>query len=211
MQCLILFLSEKSKYHHEKFKRMRSIKELIKVRSLILPVKKEVPVPTEINWNIDLGLDDTNIRKLKKISKWLQLDDESKTVHRILFDGASVAGKTKAVKLIAKQHGLAVYRIKLSEVLSKNSKETEKNLKAIFDAASTKNWILFFDEADALFGKRTDVGNAHDRYANKETSYLLQKLEEYKGLVIFNCKECKGTDRGLAKLFQSVVHFPVKS
>lgn len=190
---------------------MKAIKELIKVRSLIQPAKKEKISSKEINWNIDLGLDEANMRKVKKINKWLQQPDELKPLYKILFDGSSVAAKTKAVKMIAKQNRLDIYRVKLSEIVSKNIADTKKNVDKIFDAASTKNWILFFDEADALFGKRTNVGDAHDRYANQEISYLLQKSDAYKGVVIFNCKERKGSDKGLAKYFQTVVHFPVKS
>lgn len=83
-----------------------------------------------------------------------------------------------------KQH---LYRVDLAAVMSKYIGETEKNLDNIFDKAQNNNWILFFDEADALFGKRTGVKDAHDRYANQEVSYLMQRLEKHKGVVIVNC------------------------
>lgn len=92
--------------------------------------------------------------------------------------------KTETVQWIGKELNQRVYRIDLSRVVSKYIGETEKNLSRIFDAAENNNWILFFDEADALFDKRTDVKDAHDKYANQEVSYLLQRIEEYKGVAI---------------------------
>ncbi|HMU46796.1 MAG TPA: ATP-binding protein [Chitinophagaceae bacterium] len=92
--------------------------------------------------------------------------------------------KTETAQWIGKELNQRVYRIDLSMVVSKYIGETEKNLSKIFDAAENNKWILFFDEADALFGKRTDVKDAHDKYANQEVSYLLQRIEEYKGIAI---------------------------
>jgi len=102
----------------------------------------------------------------------------------VLFSGSSGAGKTMAAEVIAKESGLDLYKIDLSTVVSKYIGETEKILKKIFLEAETSNAILFFDEADALFGKRSEVKDAHDRYANIETNYLLQKMEEHEGIVI---------------------------
>lgn len=104
---------------------------------------------------------------------------------RVLFYGAPGTGKTLTATLLGKEAKLPVYRIDLSLVVSKYIGETEKNLEKVFDLAGNKNWILFFDEADALFGKRTSVKDAHDRFANIEVSYLLQRLEEYPGMVVF--------------------------
>ena len=86
--------------------------------------------------------------------------------------------------LLGKTTGRDVYRIDLSTVVSKYIGETEKNLSRIFDQAQSKGWILFFDEADALFGKRTKVEDAHDKYANQEVSYLLQRIEDFDGIII---------------------------
>lgn len=102
----------------------------------------------------------------------------------VLFSGPSGTGKTMAAEVVSKELGLELYRIELSQVVSKYIGETEKNMRYIFDEAYKSNAILFFDEADALFGKRTEVKDSHDRHANIETSYLLQKMEEYTGVTI---------------------------
>src|SRR6185369_15127162 len=101
-----------------------------------------------------------------------------------LFVGPSGTGKTMAAEIVAGELGLDVYKLDLSSVVSKYIGETEKNLEEVFDAASAGNLLLFFDEADALFGKRSEVRDARDRYANIEVSYLLQRLEVYDGLVV---------------------------
>ncbi len=101
-----------------------------------------------------------------------------------LFHGESGTGKTMAAEVIANDLDLDLYRIDLSAVVSKYIGETEKNLRRLFDAAEYSGAILFFDEADALFGKRSEVKDSHDRYANIETNYLLQRIESYRGLAI---------------------------
>ena len=100
-----------------------------------------------------------------------------------LFAGPSGTGKTMAAEILARELALDLYKIDLSTVVSKYIGETEKNLDRIFSEAQASNAILFFDEADALFGKRSEVKDAHDRYANIEVAYLLQKMEEYDGIV----------------------------
>jgi SpoVK/Ycf46/Vps4 family AAA+-type ATPase len=105
--------------------------------------------------------------------------------------------------------GVDVYRIDLSMVVSKYIGETEKNLANIFDQAQNKNWILFFDEADALFGKRTQTTHAHDRYANQEISYLLQRTEDFPGVVILATNLKGNIDDAFARRFQSLVYFPM--
>src|SRR5262249_38057725 len=101
-----------------------------------------------------------------------------------LFSGGSGTGKTLAAEVLAAELGLDLYRIDLSAVVNKYVGETEKNLRRVFDAAEDSGAILLFDEADALFGKRSDVKDSHDRYANIEVSYLLQRMEAYRGLAI---------------------------
>lgn len=110
---------------------------------------------------------------------------------RVLFTGTSGTGKTLAASYLATNLSIPLYRIDLASIISKYIGETEKNLKKVFDKAENKDWILFLDEADALFGKRTDVSDAHDRFANQETDFLLQRLENHEGLVILasNLKE----------------------
>ena len=189
---------------------MKSIKDLINATGLIPVLKKEVKPVIKINWDdVELGVDANGLRQLNKLNKWLQTPVADRNAScKILFYGKSSINKTRAIKTIAGQSGLNVYRIKLSEVISKYPGETEKNLDKIFDAIASENRVLFFDEGDALFAKRTNVEDAHDRYANTEIAYLLQRLEESKGIAILYCKECDGSDKLLAKHFNGVVHFP---
>jgi len=126
----------------------------------------------------------------------------------VLFAGPSGTGKTMAAEIIAGELGLDVYKIDLSTVVSKYIGETEKNLSRIFTEATTSNAILFFDEADALFGKRSEVRDAHDRYANIEINYLLQKMEEYDGIVILATNFRKNMDEAFVRRIQSTIEFP---
>jgi SpoVK/Ycf46/Vps4 family AAA+-type ATPase len=109
--------------------------------------------------------------------------------------------------LLGKDTGRDVYRIDLSLVVSKYIGETEKNLSNIFDQAENKQWILFFDEADALFGKRTSVSDAHDRYANQEVSYLLQRIEDYAGLVLLASNQKENMDEAFTRRFDNIINF----
>jgi hypothetical protein len=127
----------------------------------------------------------------------------------VLFAGPPGTGKTLAAEVLAGALRLDLYRIELPSVLSKYIGETEQNLERVFTAARTSNAILFFDEADALFGKRTAVRDAHDRYANVETSYLLQKLDEYDGIVIAATNLRKNLDEAFARRLASTVDFPM--
>lgn len=125
-----------------------------------------------------------------------------------LFAGPSGTGKTMAAEIIAAELGLDLYRIDLAQVVSKYIGETEKNLSRIFAAAENANAILFFDEADALFGKRSEVRDAHDRYANIEIAYLLQKMEEYDGLAILATSLSQNLDDAFARRLAFTIHFP---
>ncbi|PPK73943.1 ATPase family protein associated with various cellular activities (AAA) [Methylobacter tundripaludum] len=129
--------------------------------------------------------------------------------YRALFYGPSGTGKTLTATLVGKYSGKAVFRIDLSRVVSKYIGETEKNLSRLFDKAENKNWILFFDEADALFGKRTDIRNAHDKYANQEVAYLLQRIESYNGVVILASNQRANIDDAFVRRFQTIIHFPM--
>lgn len=129
--------------------------------------------------------------------------------YRALFYGPPGTGKSMAAALIGKQCGKEVYKVDLSSVISKYVGETEKNLASIFDTAESKDWILFFDEADALFGKRTDQRNAHDRYANQEVSYLLQRIENYDGIIILASNFKDNMDEAFIRRFQCMVWFPM--
>jgi SpoVK/Ycf46/Vps4 family AAA+-type ATPase len=128
--------------------------------------------------------------------------------YRALFYGPPGTGKTLSATLLAKELKIPVFRIDLSNTISKYIGETEKNLARLFDEAEYKKWMLFFDEADALFGKRTQVKDAHDRYANQEVSYLMQRIETYDGLVILASNLKTNMDEAFTRRFQSVVYFP---
>ncbi|WP_068827050.1 ATP-binding protein [Pseudomonas sp. BMS12] len=125
-----------------------------------------------------------------------------------LFWGDSGTGKTLAAEVLANTLGLALYRIDLSAVVSKYIGETEKNLRNVFDRAEELGAILLFDEADALFGKRSEVKDSHDRYANIEVSYLLQRMEAYRGLAILTTNHKAALDGAFARRLRFVVHFP---
>ena len=125
-----------------------------------------------------------------------------------LFAGPSGTGKTMAAEIIARELGLDLYKIDLSGVVSKYIGETEKNLERIFAAAENANAILFFDEADALFGKRSEVRDSHDRYANIEIAYLLQRMEQYEGVAILATNLRQNMDEAFVRRLQFVVEFP---
>jgi hypothetical protein len=127
----------------------------------------------------------------------------------VLFCGSSGTGKTMAAEALAAALNLPLYRIDLSQVVNKYIGETEKNLARIFDAAEESDSILFFDEADALFGKRTDVRDAHDRFANIEISYLLERMERFKGLAILATNRRKDLDEAFTRRLRYVVEFPL--
>ncbi len=167
----------------------------------------------------DLVLDDNVMKQINEIKTWIEygerimkewgLEKKIKPGYRVLFHGASGTGKTFTAALLGKYTGREVYRIDLSAVISKYIGETEKNLSNIFEKAESKNWILFFDEADALFGKRTNINDSHDRYVNQEISFLLQRIENYNGLVVLSTNLKRNIDEAFTRRFQSIIHFPV--
>ena len=127
----------------------------------------------------------------------------------VLFAGPSGTGKTMAAEVLAKRLDLPMYRIDLSQVVNKYIGETEKNLKRLFDAADMSDTLLLFDEADALFGKRSEVKDAHDRYANLEISYLLERMERFKGLAILATNRKKDLDEAFLRRLRYVIDFPL--
>jgi AAA+ superfamily predicted ATPase len=127
--------------------------------------------------------------------------------YRALFFGPPGTGKTLCATLLGKEFKKHVFRVDLSNLVSKYIGETEKNLARLFDEAEHKNWILFFDEADAIFGKRTQVKDAHDRYANQEVSYLMQRIESFDGLVILATNLKGNMDEAFARRFQTMIYF----
>lgn len=175
-------------------------------------------IETEMTWD-DLVLHPNTLRHIHEIENWIKHNDtllqdwgmrkKIKPGYRALFYGPPGTGKTLTATLLGKHTGKDVFRIDLSRVVSKYIGETEKNLSRLFDKAENKNWILFFDEADALFGKRTDIRDAHDKYANQEVAYLLQRIEGYNGLVILASNQRGNIDEAFVRRFQTVIHFPM--
>jgi len=175
-------------------------------------------IETEMEWE-DLVLHPNTLRQIREIENWIKHSDallkewsmkkRIKPGYRALFYGPPGTGKTMTATLLGKYTGRDVFRIDLSRVISKYIGETEKSLARLFDKAQNKNWILFFDEADALFGKRTEIRDAHDKYANQEVAYLLQRIESFSGLVILATNQRGNIDDAFARRFQSMVHFPM--
>jgi len=173
---------------------------------------------TPLDWQ-DLVLDAATMRQVEMIGAWIAhgqtlmqdwgLAQRLKPGYRCLFHGGPGTGKTLTASLLGKRYGLPVYRVDLSRVVSKWIGETEKNLAGLFDQAEDRNWILFFDEADALFGKRTDASSANDRAANQQIAYLLQRLEDYSGLAILATNQHDYLDEAFARRFQSAIRFPM--
>ncbi len=181
-------------------------------------------IETKLTWD-DLVLTPETLRQVNEIQSWLKHGnsireewDKGKRLKpgcRVLFYGPPGTGKTFTASLLGKgNHEIKpreVYRVDLSMVVSKFIGETEKNLESLFSKAENKNWILFFDEADALFGKRTGVRDAHDKYANQEVSYLLQRLEDFEGLVILASNMKMNIDEAFLRRFNDIIKFPFPS
>lgn len=190
-------------------------KELSPKFSLEFPAKQ---VSSLMNWD-DLILNSQTRDQIQDIKIWMNhnnlllkdanLGKKIKPGYRALFYGPPGTGKTLTVSLLGKEFNKDVYRVDLSQVVSKYIGETEKNLEKVFNKAENKDWILFFDEADALFGKRTNVSSAHDRFANQEVSYLLQRVEDFPGLLILASNFKANLDKAFTRRFHAMVHFPM--
>lgn len=173
---------------------------------------------TQLEWD-DLVLNPATLRQIRELETWIQYNDvllydwgmhrQLKPGYRALFYGPPGTGKTLTVSLLGKFTNRPVFRVDLPAIVSKYIGETEKNLANLFDKAQNKNWILFFDEADAIFSKRTNVKDAHDKYANQEASYLLQRVESYAGIVILASNFKTNIDEAFLRRFQSVIYFPM--
>lgn len=173
-------------------------------------------IETSLEWE-NLVLQKKTRDQIMEIESWLKHQDlllndwglagKIKPGYRVLFYGAPGTGKTLTATLLGKYTGRDVFRIDLSLVVSKYIGETEKNLSRLFDKAANKDWILFFDEADAVFGKRTSVRDSHDKYANQEVSYLLQRIEAHPGLIILASNLKSNLDTAFTRRFQSMIEF----
>jgi SpoVK/Ycf46/Vps4 family AAA+-type ATPase len=172
---------------------------------------------TKLTWN-DVVLNPQTGHQLSELRAWhfhnrvltenMGMGNKVTPGYRALFYGPPGTGKTVSTAILGKEFGQTVFRIDLSNLVSKYIGETEKNLSRLFEEATNRNWILFFDEADALFGKRTQVKDAHDRYANQEVSYLMQRIETFDGLIILASNLKGNMDDAFVRRFQSVIHFP---
>jgi len=177
-------------------------------------------ISTQLEWE-DAVLSPHTTKHLQELQAWIQYEDvlmnewglgkRLRPGYKCLFYGPPGTGKTLTATLIGKKVHKDVFRIDLSAVVSKYIGETEKNLEKIFSKAENSQAILFFDEADALFGKRTNVSDSHDRYANQEISFLLQRMEDYKGVVILATNFKHNIDEAFTRRFQAIVHFPMPS
>jgi AAA+ superfamily predicted ATPase len=169
---------------------------------------------TKLDWE-DAIYDQSTKSELNDIISWVENSDKIlanenlkkylKQGYRALFYGPPGTGKTMTTALLGKRTGLDVYQVDLSAVVSKYIGETEKNLASLFDTAENKNWILFFDEADSLFGKRTAVQSSNDQHSNQQVGYLLQRIEDYNGIVILASNFKDNIDAAFLRRFQSVV------
>lgn len=190
-------------------------------RALISPQvgRFAIRIEPRYTWS-DIVLSPEKTQQLLNIAAWMK---HRRLVHRdwgfgeklsrgkglnVLFTGPSGTGKTMAAEVLASELSLDLYQIDLSSVVSKYIGETEKNLSAIFREAEQSQALLFFDEADALFGKRTEVKDAHDRYANIEVNYLLQRVEQYEGVVILATNLQQNLDDAFLRRMQEVLEFP---
>jgi hypothetical protein len=171
----------------------------LSMEDLVLPIEVMMEIDNIVTW----------IKHSKTIMDDWGLNKVIKPGYRSLFYGPPGTGKTMTASLIGSLVGADVYRIDLSMVVSKYIGETEKNLANVFDQAETKNWILFFDEADALFGKRTQASSSNDRHANQEISYLLQRVEDFPGVVILASNIKSNIDEAFSRRFQSIIYFPM--
>tara|TARA_R110002020_G_scaffold374098_3_gene585517 strand:- start:2086 stop:2760 length:675 start_codon:yes stop_codon:yes gene_type:complete len=173
-------------------------------------------IETSLNWD-DLMISKSTHEKIKTIEDWLELHKRNNRGHSkninaksgyiAFFYGPSGTGKTFTAALLGKYAHIPVYRVNLSILISKYIGETEKNLYKVLDLASKNNKILLFDKADALFGKRTEIQDAHDRYATQEISYLLENIKKYSGLVIFSSTSLKNMHPHLRKHFKIIIRF----
>lgn len=185
--------------------------------SVQFPASRLTPPP--LDWEKDLILPRGTKRQLEEIKIWIEnkehLLQEWKVARKLrpgfraLFHGPPGTGKTLTASMLGKETGKVVYRVDLSMMISKYIGETEKNLARVFNAAAHKDWILFFDEADALFGKRTQVQSSHDRYANQEVAYLLQRFETFDGITLLATNLRENIDPAFTRRFESIIYFPL--
>jgi len=175
-------------------------------------------IETQLEWE-DLVLPKKSLDQIEEIQTWIshgqklmdewELRKKIRPGMRALFHGPPGTGKTMTSCLLGKLTQRDVYRIDLSMVISKYIGETEENLGKVFNLAENKNWILFFDEADALFGSRIQTESSNDMFANQQVSYLLQRIEDFDGVVILSSNMKSNIDKAFIRRFETMVHFGV--
>lgn len=183
--------------------------------SASFPAKR---LQTDLDWD-DLVLAPVILSEIQEIMAWIEhqktilqdwkMGDKIKPGYKALFYGLPGTGKKMTASLIGQSTGHEVYQIDLSQIVSKYIGETEKNLARVFDRAEHNKWILFFDEADALFGKRTSLKDTKGQHAMQEIAYLLQRIEAFPGIVILAAKLKENIDKAVARRFQSMIYFPI--
>ena len=185
----------------------------------IPPLSTQFPaeeLTTQLDWD-DLVLPASTRQRVDEILSWARfrsvllkdwdLGARVKPGFAALFHGPPGTGKTLTASLLGKGAGIPVFRVDLSLIASKWIGETEKNIAALFDRAQSNDWILLFDEADALFGKRTDIRSGNDRFQNQQVALLLQRIESFDGITILASNLRGNIDKAFARRFQSIVHF----
>lgn len=187
----------------------------------VYPMQPSFPahkITTNLSWE-DVVFNGNLLDEIDELKNWIKhestlmadwgLARKIKPGYKSLFYGPPGTGKTLTATLLGAESGLDVYKVDLSLISSKYIGETEKNIAAIFDLAAQKNWLLFFDEAESLFGKRTENTSSNDRYANQQVGYLLQRVEDHPGVVILASNLKSNIDEAFARRFQSMIYFPL--
>jgi DNA polymerase III delta prime subunit len=190
-------------------------KEPLMEHNHLFPAKR---ISTSMKWE-DAVLNDQVLDQIEELKTWVNhsgvlmedwgLQKHLKPGYRALFHGPPGTGKTLTATLIGQETQREVYRIDLSMIVSKYIGETEKNLARLFDLAQDKNWILFFDEADALFSRRTEAKTSNDQHANQQAAYLLQRIEDFPGIVILATNLKSNIDEAFSRRFQAMIHFDI--
>jgi SpoVK/Ycf46/Vps4 family AAA+-type ATPase len=178
------------------------------------------PIRNDFSWN-DLFVEESAKRKLRQVCERMRCQYQVKERWGfkkklpygngmvILLYGPPGTGKTMAAQILAREMGLYAYRVDISRILDKYIGETEKKIAALFDAAQNSNALLFFDEADALFAKRTEVSDSKDKHSNAETSYLLQRMEEHDGVSILSTNAVQNMDEAFRRRIHVMIHMPM--
>jgi ATPase family associated with various cellular activities (AAA) len=183
--------------------------DMLARRSRARVERRDLVIPAELGGSLDLLVDRIRLRNRLADDLGSALKARYRPGVRALFTGESGTGKTLAAHWLARRTGLPIYRVDLAAMTSKWIGETEKNLSAVLDAAQHADVVLFFDEADSLFGARTDVGDSNDRFANAQTNFLLQRIEDFDGVAILATNSRDRFDPAFVRRLDSILEFPM--